>query len=594
MRKLTDSEIAQLRRQGCTAEQWERVEVDETDFHADDVRSVTFLGDVAIGGMKSGVEIEEGFERKSCIEYATLRNVTVGNDCVVSHVRGYISNMEIGDGSLVQDVGVIAAQGMPSFGQGTEVSVLNEGGEPNVVLYDRLTAQTAALMLRSEALRRMVREELAHRPLKEQGVIGRSVRIVGVREMLNVCVGDSCELHGASRLDNVTVLSSEEASTLVGADVTMENCVVQEGATVTDGARLYNSLVGESTHVGRGFTGESSLFFANGHFENGEACAAFCGPFSASHHKGSLLIGGQFSFFNAGSATNQSNHAYKMGPIHWGVLERGAKTASGAHLIWPARIGAFSMVMGKVETHPDVADLPFSYVIGQSRRTVVVPGVNLCTVGTWRDVGKWPRRDGRPHGVRRDLINYAFPNPYVVQRALRGRALLQHMLEEQADAEWLAGDGYVVKRAAAVSGIQYYDLLARLFVREMFNSMPDVDAAEGTGADEWMDVGGMLAPRREVDAVMEDVESGAIASSDELLLVLSQVHGDYRPHAADYARTVMQQLGGTMFVDQDYWLAEAEQARERWLRMVRDDAEREFQLGDVDEDFLRAFLAEVR
>jgi len=181
-----------------------------------------------------------------------------------------------------------------------------------------------------------------------------------------------------------------------------------------------------------------------------------------------------------------------------------------------------------------------------------------------------------------------------VQHALRGRTLLQKMLDEQEGVEWLEGTGYVVKRTAAVNGIQYYDLLTRLFVREMLNSVPDVDASEGAGTDEWVDLGGMLAPKREVDAVMADVESGAIASSDELLLVLSQVHGDYRQHAADYARTVMQQLDGTMFVDQDHWLAEAEQAHERWLRMVRDDAEREFQLGDVDEEFLRDFLTKVR
>ena len=30
--------------------------------------------------------------------------------------------------------------------------------------------------------------------------------------------------------------------------------------------------------------------------EAGMAIAAFCGPFTASHHKSSLLIGGQFSF----------------------------------------------------------------------------------------------------------------------------------------------------------------------------------------------------------------------------------------------------------------------------------------------------------
>lgn len=594
MRKLTDTEISQLVGQGCIAEQWSRVEVDDTDFRPERVRQVNFLGNVAIGGMSGSVEMEDGFSRPACIEQATLHNVTIGNDCVVSHVSGYISNMEIGDGSLVQAIGVMSAQGTPTFGQGTEVAVLNEGGEPNVVLYDRLTAQTAALMLRCPALRRLVSEELAARPLREQGVVGRGARIVGVREMQNVCVGDSCELQGASRLSECTILGADGTGALIGPDVILENCIVQEGATVTDGARLYNTLVGEATRVGRGYTAESCLLFANGHFENGEACATFCGPFCATHHKGSLLIGGLFSFYNAGSATNQSNHAYKMGPIHWGTLARGSKTASGAHLVWPATIGPFSMVMGKVDTHPDLRDLPFSYVIGQNRRTIVVPGLNLRTVGTWRDVAKWPRRDRRPRSARHDLICMAFPNPLVAQAARRGQVLLQRLLDEQPASEWLEGPGYTVKREAAVNGLQYYDLLLRLFIRETLNTMPDPDTLEGTGVDEWTDLGGMLAPQREVQSVADDIERGAIASSDELALVLAQMHDDYRLHAAEYAHALMQQLGGSMFADQDYWLSQAEEAHERWLRMVRDDAEAEYQLGDVDEDYLRDFLDKIK
>ena len=44
-----------------------------------------------------------------------------------------------------------------------------------------------------------------------------------------------------------------------------------------------------------------------------------------THHKSTLLIAGMFSFMNAGSGSNQSNHMYKLGPIHQGAMERGAK-----------------------------------------------------------------------------------------------------------------------------------------------------------------------------------------------------------------------------------------------------------------------------
>ena len=153
--------------------------------------------------------------------------------------------------------------------------------------------------------------------------------------------------------------------------------------------------MGEASQITNGFTAESSLFFANSYMSNGEACAAFCGPFSSSHHKSTLLIGCMLSFYNAGSATNFSNHAYKMGPIHYGQLERGTKTASGSHLLLPANIGAFSVCLGKIANHPDTRALPFSYVISDGKDTFIVPGINISTVGLYRDIRKWPRRDAR-------------------------------------------------------------------------------------------------------------------------------------------------------------------------------------------------------
>ncbi len=592
MRNLTEREIDILEEQGCSAEDWTEVTVDEDDFRVERVRDTGFYGPVAIGGLAGTMEMEEGFELPCGIRHARLRNVSVGSNCLIENVAGYISNYDIGDGSLVSNVGIVTTQGSTTFGNGTAISVLCEGGDGNVILYDKLTAQTAQLMLAHPDVRQMVTRELANRPFAEHGSIGQKCRIVGVSELCNVSVGDACEIQGSSRLRECTVLSSDEASTLIGPDVIAEGCIIAEGATVTDGAKIYNSFVGESVHIGKGFSAEASLFFANSYLDNGEACAAFCGPFSTSHHKSTLLIGGQFSFYNAGSATNQSNHAYKMGPIHYGTLERGAKTASGCHILWPAHIGAFSMVMGKLTTHPQLAHLPFSYVIASESRTVVVPGINLRTVGTWRDVGKWPKRDLRPRTLRRDIVNYAFPNPFIIQQVLEGKSFLERKLETDDGGEYIDCGDYVIKRTAAVTGTEYYDLAIRLFIYSVLNGTSDM--AGDTGIDTWLDLSGMLAPQKEIGRIVADIRNESISTTDELLLVLSQVHADYASNAASYAHNLMQQMNNSMFIDQDYWLREAEQAHERWLHMVRDDAEHEFQLGDVDEETLRTFLDKVK
>ena len=295
--------------------------------------------------------------------------------------------------------------------------------------------------------------------------------------------------------------------------------------------------------------------------DNGEACAALCGPFSVSHHKSSLLIGGEYSFYNAGSGTNFSNHAYKMGPIHYGTMQRGAKTASGAHILWPAEIGAFSMAMGKIETHPDTSMFPFSYVIGNGRKTNLKPGQNLCTVGTYRDVMKWPKRDKRPQSGRRSLIIFDWLSPYVIERIKQAIHELEHLQQTQGeDADEYTYNGYSISASAMQRGLYYYDMALRMY-----------EGADST--TEWTDLLGLLAPTETVLQIQEDILSGDISSIEKL-----------EEHMRDIYDSYAQWKG---YAEND---AEREQATEEWKDAIRRDAEREYDMGDVSDKQLTEFL----
>lgn len=591
MRELTVNEIAQLEERGCWAEDWSGIMVDD-DFGVSSVANVQFFGHVEIGNLNDSIEVEDGFRRRCGLKNVVLKDVVIGDGCLIENVRGYIANYTIGDHCYISDTGIITSQEGCNFGQGTVISVLNEGGDGNVVLCDSLTAQLAWLMVNYPCTKEMVKRELASRSSKGAR-IGNDVRIAGAKEISNTIIGDGCEVKCASRLENCTIMSSDEASTFISTDTIVENTIVAAGASITDGAKIDNCFVGESVHVGKGFSAESSLFFANTYMDNGEACAAFCGPFSTSHHKSTLLIGGAFSFYNAGSGTNQSNHAYKMGPIHWGALDRGSKTASGSHILWPAHVGTFSMVMGKVKTHPQVHKLPFSYVIADEGNTWLVPGINIKTVGTWRDVKKWPKRDVRPLSARQDIINFAFPNPYIVQSVLDGIEVLKKLQSKNPkDTDVYEYHGCMIKRSSLQKGIQYYELILKLFLYESFaHNNTQTESANG---GRWLDLMGMLAPKSEIDSVVRDIENGSIATMSELQSILAQMHHAYNENAQAYANFVMQSMGANMFVDKDHWMQEAEQAHAQWLQMVKADAEREYMLGDVEEEQLREFLESIK
>jgi hypothetical protein len=88
-RNLTQTEIEVLENNVCWAEDWQKVLVDE-DFKPYNFHRVIFYGDIRLGAFNKQVEVSKGFFKHSGINDATLRNVTVGNDCLIEKVGNYI------------------------------------------------------------------------------------------------------------------------------------------------------------------------------------------------------------------------------------------------------------------------------------------------------------------------------------------------------------------------------------------------------------------------------------------------------------------------------------------------------------------------
>lgn len=599
-RSLTIDEIETLERQGCTADDWTRIDVAE-EFVPSYLRNVAFHGDVRLGLFDKQIEVSEGYMSHTGISNATLCDVTIGDNCLISNIGCHICRYDIGEECYIANIGTMATTEGASFGQGGAIAVMNEAGDGNVIVYDRLTAQLAALMVDSDGgtmrrLKALIEKDIkANLPVR--GIIGYRVKIVNTKEIVNTIVDDDCEINGASRLFDCTLKSNAEASTFVGTDVVCDNTMVMSGATLADGAKLDNCFVGEACHIGRGFSAESSVFFANSYMDNGEACASFCGPFTVSHHKSTLLIGGRYSFYNAGSNTNFSNHAYKLGPIHYGTLERGCKTASGAHLLWPAKIGAFSVCIGKIENHPDTRALPFSYVIGCNGQTTIVPGRNLTTVGTHRDTAKWPRRDMRPRTERHDIVNFDWLSPTVMGEVLEGIKTLDAIVKEQGeDATTYIYNGCTIKASSLHKGRILYELVVSLYmgkaVEGQYGELPESTVGTGT----WTDLAGLIVPLSEVERLTADISEGRIESMEQVELRLTTLNNNYEAYKWNWTYKML-----TSYLGIDS-LTEAEladitdnykQATKQWNNAVRHDAEREYALGDVDEATLTEFVEKL-
>ena len=545
-RKLNEQEIQKLKEQGCTAVDWNAIDV-VPDFKTDNIYYTRFSGNVKLGIFDHEFTLAGGMKKRAGLYYATLHNVTVGNHCCIENVKNYIANYQIGDYTFIENVDIILVDGRSKFGNGVEVAVLNETGGREVMMYDRLSAHQAYIMAlyrhRPVLIERMktIIEKYAEENASDMGRIGSHVTIVDSGYIKNVKIGDYCKIEGAGRLKNGSLNSNEEAPVHIGYGVVCDDFIISSGSHVEDGTMLTRCFIGQACHLGHNYSASDSLFFSNCQEENGEACAIFAGPFTVTHHKSTLLIAGMFSFMNAGSGSNQSNHMYKLGPIHQGAMERGAKTTSDSYILWPAKVGAFSLVMGRHVNNADTSNLPFSYLIEQQNTTYLVPGVNLRSVGTIRDAQKWPKRDKRTDSFRLDQINYNLLSPYTIQKMMKGRTILKELKRVSGEtSETYSYQSAKIKNSSLNKGLQLYEIAIHKFLgnsiikrleETRFRSdeeirsrlLPDTEI----GLGEWVDVSGLIAPKSEIDKLMSDIEEGVLENVDQIHGRFVEMHRNY-------------------------------------------------------------------
>ena len=601
-RLLTDEEITLLEDHGCQAENWEAIMVAE-DFKPTYVHDVTFYGDIKLGVFEKNIEVSRGFLKHSGLRNATLRNVCIGDNSLVENIGNYINNYTIGEECYISNVSTMETTEGATYGEGNLISVLNEVGEGNVTLFDGLNSQLAAFMVKHNAdkelrerIRQMIAEEL-ERTLPDRGTIGFGVKIVNTREVVNTIVQDNCEVNGAARLFDCSLLSAAGSGVYVGSGVIFENSIVADGSSITNDCNLQDCYVGEACQLTNGFTASASVFFANSYMSNGEACAAFCGPFTASHHKSSLLIGAMFSFYNAGSATNFSNHAYKMGPMHYGILERGTKTASGAYILMPANIGAFSVCFGKLMHHPDTRNIPFSYLIAYGDIMYLVPGRNLNTVGLYRDVRKWPKRDIRPRSGQKSIVNFTWLSPFTVNEMLQGKQILEKLREAQGEmVPEYNFRGYVITNNSLNIGLRNYDMAIKMFLARCVRKYGPTEPASTTGWRQWSDLSGLLLPESEELRLIEEIKSGEMADIQRVTDRFGEIGERYEQYEWAFAYRLINEYYGIAQPRHADWqdiIDQGREAKRQWIATIKEDALKEYKLGDVEEDVYRGFVEQL-
>lgn len=564
-RPLSEEQIAQLTRQGCSCEDWSQVQVSE-GFNAGTVKTTHFCGRIRLGVFDKQVSFFGGVKKPAGISNATIHNCTIGNNVYISHVRNYIANYVIEEDVVIDNIDLLAVEGKSTFGNGTEVTVVNESGGREIPIYDQLSAHTAYVIAfyrhRPEVIGKLQQmiENYSASVRSSMGMVGKGARLINCRIIKNVKVGPASVIECIGRLQNGSVNSCPEDPVYIGPGVFAEDFIVCDGSRITDGTVICKCFVGQGTELAKHYSAENSVFFANCGGYHGEACSVFAGPYTVTHHKSTLLIAGLFSFLNAGSGTNQSNHMYKLGPTHQGVVERGSKTASDSYILWPAKVGAFTVVMGRHYKNSDTSDLPFSYLIEHEDESVLVPGVNLRNVGTVRDARKWPRRDRRKDKRILDYIHFELLSPYTIQKMLNGCQLLANLKATSGqNTEYFTYHSVKINNSALDRGIRLYQMGVDKFLGnclihrledKQFTNVDDLRKAlvpeTNAGAGKWIDLAGLFAPEQVVQKMLSDIENDVISTQQQLTQAFESMYNNYTAYEWSWAANVLQRCLGIM------------------------------------------------
>jgi hypothetical protein len=251
--------------------------------------------------------------------------------------------------------------------------------------------------------------------------------------------------------------------------------------------------------------------------------------------------------------------------------------------------------------HPDTRCLPFAYLMAYGETMYLVPGRNITTVGLYRDIKKWPKRDKRALGSRKSIINFDWLSPFTVGEIVEGKRILEQLRAASGDnVSAYNYHEYVINASSLRKGIKYYDIALRIYMGAVLKravkggwlGKPTSDVGLGN----WNDLSGLLLPDSEEQRLIEDIKNGTLENIQDVNNRFREIHEHFREYQwtwsyrmiLDYYQLDELTDDAIERIHQDYI-----KARRAWIAEIRKDAAKEYEMGDVEEDVYMNFLEQL-
>lgn len=321
-RPLTNAEISQLIQQNNSADDWNTISVVRT-FSVLNIRDCHFSG---------SVKMEE--------------NVSMSN---VLHVENY----HIGANSRLTNIGTLT---FTEEHYGYPLELCNEDGRFQAVAVPEMNSTDVFQCLYTGNPALFEHET----PTEKQGCIGANCTIENVTSIRNVHFDAFAELSGCCEIEHAWISSSETEPARIGAGVILRNAIVHKGAHIDSRAYLADVLVGQQVSIAEGARVYQSAVGDNSHISGCEVGHAFLYPCHEQHHSNSFLIAAHIQGQSnvAAGATLGSNHNGRKNDVDL-VAGRGFWPGLCSSLAFPCSFAPYTLIAKG--DYPRPLSIPFAF-----------------------------------------------------------------------------------------------------------------------------------------------------------------------------------------------------------------------------------------
>ena len=494
------------------------------------------------------------------------------------------------------------------------IEIMNETGARSVLPFDGMIPADAYLWGKyvDDATLQQRLHDITQRTIDHHrgyyGEIGERCVIKNSSIIKDVKIGTDCYIKGASKLKNITINSSEKEPSQIGENVILVNGIVGYGCRIFYSCTAVKFILGNNSNLKYGARLINSIMGDNSTISCCEVLNNLIFPGHEQHHNNSFLIAsvimGQSNM--AAGATIGSNHNSRTNDGEL-VAGRGFWPGLCSSVKHSSRFASFVLLSkGDYPAEMNIA-LPFSLVNNNVSTNCleVMPAYwwmyNMYALA--RNTWKYRTRDKRITKVQN--IEFDTFAPDTMQEVIHARELLESwvgkayinassheqraMSNDNEDSKQvrelgrrlLQGDRKAVDELTVLGeGIEnsqrevhilkaydayhaYGDMLTHYAMSSLLDYFEGDNAqwdevaklmGENTIADQWINLGGQLVKESDVDALRQDVCTGALDTWEAIHHRYNELWKHYPTDKLCHALHALCTVFGCHTMTDDLWL----------------------------------------